>query len=440
MDHDVFIIGTGTAGKTAAFMLKAKGFNVGIADHRPLGGTCSLRGCVPKKVLWGIADLAAKTGALDAISTARIKWRDLIRFKNTFTDPVPGWNEEMFRDEGIVIYKNKVRFTGTHELAIGGKTISASKIVIAAGATPRKLDLPGEEFITLSDEFLDLPALPQHIVFIGGGYISAEFANIVSACGKKATILHRSAAFLKGFEPDIVNLLLKGMKKRDMEVFTDTPVTGIYRQGKKLIVKSEKKEFECDLVVHGAGRVPAIEELGLEEGNISANRKGIAVNAYLQSTTNPDVYAAGDAADIGLPLTPTAGMHGETIAKNIIDGNTVQVNHAATPTVVFSLPPMASVGLTEKQAKDKGLDFRVNFTENTDDFDSRRLGLKSSGYKVIIEKEGGKILGAHILGENADEAINIFALAMKEGITADRLAKVLWAFPTAISDVEDMVG
>jgi len=205
-------------------------------------------------------------------------------------------------------------------------------------------------------------------------------------------------------------------------------------------VETTKEEISCDLVVHGAGRIPEIEALDLKAGHVTSTPRGIEVNDYLQSTTNPDVYAAGDAAGIGPPLTSTAGMHGETVASNIINGNTTKADHAAIPTVVFSIPPLASVGLTERQAKDEGLDFRVNFTDNSDGFDSRRLGLKSSGYKVIIEKESGRILGAHLLGENADEAINIFALAMKEGITAHRLAKVLWAFPTTISDVEDMVS
>lgn len=440
MDYDAFIIGAGTAGMTAAFKLKANGFRVGIADYRPFGGTCALRGCNPKKVLWGFADLAAKTGALGAITDATIQWPDLIRFKNTFTDPVPGWTEETFRDEGIDIFHDKAKFTGRNELAVGGKAISAEKVVVAAGATPRKLGFAGEEFVTLSEAFLNLGRLPETIVFIGGGYISFEFANMVDAWGRKAVICHRSDAVLKGFEPDIVNLLVKGMKKRGIEVLTDTPVTGVHKDGSRLVVETGEKEIGCDLAVHGAGRVPDVEGLGLEEGGIEADAKGILVNEYLQSKTNPDVYAAGDAARAGLPLTPTASMHGEAVAENIINGNTKKVNHFATPSVVFSIPPLASVGLTEKQAKEIDLDFRVNFTDNSDEFDSRRLGLQSSGYKVLIDNNDGTILGAHLHGENVDEAINIFALAMRENIPAGRLAQVLWTFPTAISDIEDMVG
>ncbi|MDW7774464.1 MAG: NAD(P)/FAD-dependent oxidoreductase [Desulfobulbaceae bacterium] len=439
MDYDAFVIGAGTAGTTAAFKLKANGFKVGIVDNRPLGGTCALRGCNPKKILWGFADLAAKTGALNAITDARIEWADLITFKRTFTDPVPGWTEEMLKDEGIDVYRKKAKFTGRQALEIDGKTVSAGKIVIASGATPRKLGIAGEEFVTLSDAFLDLADLPQTILFIGGGYISLEFANMVNAWGRKAIIFHSGPAILKGFEPDIVDLLMKGMKKRGIDVFTESPVTGVRQEGKKLVVEAGDKEVGCDLAVHGAGRVPDIEEIDLKAGNVDADAKGILVNEYLQSTTNKDVYAAGDAAGVGLPLTPTASMHGVIVAENITEGNTRKVNHFATPSVVFSIPPLASVGMTEKQARDKSLDFRVNFTENTDGFDSRRLGLKSSGYKVLIDNKGGGILGAHLHGENADEAINIFALAMREKIPADNLAKVLWTFPTTISDIEDMV-
>ncbi len=200
------------------------------------------------------------------------------------------------------------------------------------------------------------------------------------------------------------------------------------------------KKFEAELVVHGAGRIPDIDDLELERAHIKRERKGVVVNEYLQSVTNPRVYAAGDAAvSGGFPLTPVAGLEGAVAAKNLLDKNHATLNYLGVPSVVFTLPPLAAVGLSEEIAQKQGLKFRVNHADTSEWYSSRRLNLRPTGYKVLIEEGSGKILGAHLFGAHAEEVINVFALAIRKGFPASELREIPWAYPTSFSDVAYMV-
>jgi glutathione reductase (NADPH) len=197
---------------------------------------------------------------------------------------------------------------------------------------------------------------------------------------------------------------------------------------------------DSDLVVHGAGRVPDIDELSLAAGGISASRAGIEVNEYLQSVSNPLVWAAGDcAATAGPPLTPVAEYEGRTVAANLLEGPHLTAEYDAIPSVVFTLPPLARVGLLEEEARERGFDFTVNHQDTASWYSSRRVGEAFSAFKVLVQNGTGRILGAHLLGPHADETINLFALAMRTGLTADQFKHMLWAYPTQASDTAYMV-
>lgn len=447
-DFDLVVIGTGAAGSTAAFKCRSAGWQVAIIDSRPFGGTCALRGCDPKKVLVGAAELRewdhrmSEKGILS--NGAEINWPALIRFKREFTGPVPENRETGFRKAGISSFHGRARFLDRNTLQIGDDTLRARHMVIAAGAMPARLGIPGEQYLTTSEQFLELEHLPGRILFVGGGYISFEFAHVAFEAGTQVRILHRGARPLQGFDPDLVNKLVSMSRDSGIDIQLSTAVKAIESRGDHFIVAAsasgKEQRFEADMVVHGAGRVPEIDDLDLAKAGIERDRKGIVVNEYLQSPSNPSVYAAGDAAGTaGLPLTPVAGMEGGVVAANLLDGNRQKPNYSGIPTVVFTSPPLASVGLLEQDALRMGLKFRVNHQDTTLWYSSRRTGIKASGFKVLIEEQSDRVLGAHLFGPNAEEVINLFGLAIRSGLRAADLRQMIYAYPTNSSDLPYML-
>ena len=373
-----------------------------------------------------------------------IDWSALMRFKRTFTEPVPKSTEQWLAKAGIVPFHGRARFVDRTDVMVGDDTLQGQHVLIATGAWPAKLGIPGEQHLTRSDEFLELEKLPKRIIFVGGGYISFEFAHIAARAGAEVQILHRGPRPLTGFDPDLVNQLVKATEAIGVEVHLESPVEAIEKSSKKLIVhtlrKSGKKSLQADLVVHGAGRVPETDDLDLEKAGVVHTKKGVTVSEHLQSVSNPAVYAAGDAADSGgLPLTPVASMEGRVVAANLLEGNHQKPNYSGTPTVVFTVPPLASVGLQEATAREQGLEFKVNHADTSGWYSSRRVGLKYSGFKVLVEEGTGRILGAHLLGLHAEEIINLFAIAIRFGLRAEDLKEVRYAYPSSADDISYMV-
>lgn len=445
---DLIAIGTGSATSAAADKCRAAGWNVAVIDSKPFGGTCALRGCDPKKVLVGAVELIdwnrRMNGKGVAASDAHLDWSELMRFKRTFTDPVPQKKEKNFVRAGIATFHGRAHFVGPMSLAVGDETLVSRYVVIGAGAKPATLNIPGEEFLTTSEMFLDLDHLPERIIFVGGGYISFEFAHIAARAGSKVMILHRTDRPLEGFDKDLVNTLVLATKEIGVDVRLETAVTAIEKIAGRLLVRASQnaneQRFEGDMVVHGAGRVPDIDDLGLDQGNVARGARGVLVNKYLQSVSNPAVYAAGDAAaSEGFPLTPVASQEAQVVASNILKGNHREPDYRGTPTVVFTIPPLASVGLQEEAARELGLRFRVKHEDTSSWYSSRRVNLKHSGYKVLIEEDSGHILGAHLFGLRAEEVINLFALAIRTGLRADDLRRVPYGYPTGSSDMSYML-
>jgi glutathione reductase (NADPH) len=440
-DYDVVVIGSGPAGQGVIHECEGSGLRVALAESRELGGTCPLRGCDPKKVLAGAAEVISRARGMEGKgirSRIEMNWADLTAFKRTFTDPIPEEMERRLQKAAVEIHHGEARFTGLNELAVGGKTVKGKHIVVATGAAPRKLGIPGEEHVTLSDRFLEMDGIPESVLFIGGGYISFEFAHMAARAGCRATILQRGARVLKRFDPDLVRLLVRASENAGVEVRLNTPVRAVEKKrgGYRVFAgKNGGEEFAAGLVVHGGGRAPNIQNLGLQKADVLASAEGVFVNDTLRSFSNPQVYAAGDAAATPFFLTPTANLEGRLVGRNILSGNQEKPDYRAVPSVVFTVPPLASVGISEEELIRRGADYRKKFAETSSWFESRRIGMENSGIKLLLEEGSGRILGAHLLGNHAEEVINIFALAIRLDLTLEDLLKIPWVYPSSLSEI-----
>lgn len=434
---DLFIIGAGVAGRTAAKVARGAGWSVAMAEVDGLGGTCPLRGCEPKKILWQAVEAAWRAGnargqgVLD--SAPRVDWAGLMRFKRTFTEPADGAFMRSLTAMGVQIVRGRAEFTGEDRVAAGGREFHAEHFFIGVGAQPMRLPFPGAGLVTTSDGFLELDELPESIVFIGGGYISFEFAHIAARCGVGCKIIQRGGRALKLFERDMAELVVAATRDLGVEVIIGEEVTDVQREGGRLHVhvgRDRRRLCDCAMAVHGAGRAPALEGLGLEKGGVEAGKRGVTVDEHFRSVSNPRVWSAGDCADTPFQLTPVADMEAWAAARNLVHGERRTVDYSAVPSVSFTLPVLASVGLSEEQARERGLDVDVRAGDMAGWSSSRRVGVKHAGYKVLVDKATDRVLGAHVVGHQAEEIVNAFALAMGHGMTARQLKAFPLAYPT----------
>ena len=323
---DLIVVGAGMAGVAAANKCAAHGWQVAIVDPLPYGGTCALRGCDPKKILRRGAEI------IDSASLMRgkgiddaglsVNWADLMGHKHGFTDPVPQSMEHGLTGNGVTTMHGRARITRPRQLEIDDVPYGADRFLVATGARPRPLDFPGHEHLIDSTNFLDLEALPPRILFVGGGFISFEFAHIAARAGSSPVIVDRGQRPLKGADPD--------------------------------------------LVVHGAGRVAELAGLGLDAAGVETGEHGIQVAAHLQSTTNPVIWAAGDSADTaGMPLTPVAVSEAKVATSNMIKGTTAAPDYSGIPTAVFTIPELARVGMLESEARAGEIGERARRTQHS---------------------------------------------------------------------------
>ncbi|MFC5382145.1 dihydrolipoyl dehydrogenase family protein [Aquipuribacter nitratireducens] len=445
---DLIVIGAGMAGVAAAHKGAAQGWQVAIVDALPYGGTCALRGCDPKKIL--------RRGA-EVIDSARlmrgkgiddtglsINWADLMTHKHGFTDSVPASMEDGLSGSGVTALHGRAKFTGPRQLDIDGSAYDAERFLVAAGARPRPLDFPGHEHLIDSTDFLELQELPSRILFVGGGFISFEFAHIAARAGSSPVIVDRGERPLKGFDPDLVELLVDRGRQVGVQLRRTTTIVDVRPAGGAFEVTlahdGVEETVETDLVVHGAGRVAGLADLGLDAAGVEWGERGLHVAAHLQSTTNPAVWAAGDSADTdGMPLTPVAVFEAKVAASNMIKATTTAPEYSGIPTAVFTIPELARVGMLESEAREHGIDLAVRYSDTSGWYSNYRIGETTAAAKILIDRSTDQVVGAHLLGPEYGELINTLGLAIKLGLTTRQLKSATAAYPTVGSDLGSML-
>lgn len=444
--YDVIVIGSGTGGQTASYRLRRAGLNVALVDdsEQP-GGTCALTGCQPKKWFYEVAEVIAKSRHLTSggiTVPAAGDWQSVWFQKQKFVEKVPENTIEGLHKAGVDFIKGTAAFENKNTLNINGGFFSADFFILATGARPSSLPFSGAEHLTTSDGFLALSRLPAKIVFVGGGFISFEFAHFAARIGpeeRKVLILEAADRPLGMFDEELVDLLVKASIEDGIDVMSNTKITSVDRQGDLFHMRTDSdKVFEADLVVHGASRTPRIDGLNLDKIGVHASKRGIDVNPQMQ-TSVPHIFAAGDCAAT-IALARVADFEAKTAAENILalqkNTGTVSVDYRAVPAILFSYPQFGMVGETEASLKKRKIPYRKNRATGLQWSTYRRVGMKYAGYKILVA-EDDTILGAHILSDNASGLINTFRQAIIDGKTADDLYQhsIMTPYPSRESDI-----
>lgn len=444
--YEVVVIGSGTGGQTAAYDLKRAGLNVALVENseRP-GGTCALAGCQPKKYFYEVAEVIAKSRhlATKGIATAAAgDWHAVWEQKQKFTDDVPAETVNGLYEAGIDFLEGTAAFKDAHTLDVAGQAIAADFFVLATGAKPAALPIEGGEHLITSSEFLERDRLPRRIVFVGGGFISFEFAHFAARIGpeeRSITILEVGDRPLQRFDGEMVHLLQKASAEDGIVVKTNTKITAIEKQGDTFGVRTDSDLcYEADLVVHGAGRIAETEGLNLERIGVDITEKGIRVNDKMQ-TTVAHIYAVGDCAAT-LALARVADFEAHVAAKNIlaIRKNTalISVDYKAVPFVLFSYPQYGMVGATEETLKRAGIAYRKSTAVDVKWPTYRRAGIQHAGYKILAA-EDDTILGVHVVSDNPAGLINTFKQAIIDGATVEKLYwdNIMSPYPSRESDI-----
>ena len=447
-DYDAVIIGSGTAGQTAAYALRAKGLNIAVVEKSDTpGGTCALAGCQAKKWFYEGTEVMAKSVHLSGkgvISAPQVEWSDFLKEKNKFTQTVPGNTIAGFEKKGIHVISGAAHFQDERTLSVDDRTISARYFVIASGSHPMPLPIEGIEHAITSDQFLELPSLPDRFVFIGGGFISFEFAHFVARLGdspaRQTVILEAAPRPLGPFDSEMVDLLVAASEAEGIAVHTDIRITAIEREADGLrVMTSSGERFTADIVVNSAGRMAAINDLGLEQAGIEHSSRGIQVNACMQ-TTQPHIYAIGDCAAT-IQLARVADSEAMVAVDAILEttGRSAprsEMDYSAVPSILFTYPQYGMVGSTEDALKNKAIPYTKSFGKELAWPTYRRIGMKHAAYKILVGANN-EFLGAHILSDNAAGLINTIRLAMLNRIPAASLyhQSVVSPYPSRESDL-----
>jgi glutathione reductase (NADPH) len=443
---DVVIVGAGTGGQTAAHDLRDKGLKVAVIESsdRP-GGICALAGCQAKKWFYEVAETVAKSRHLldkGILSPPTGAWAAVLGEKNDFTSRVPGRTVEGFKTAGIDFLPGSARFLDPDTLAVDGKKIAAEFFVLATGARPRPLAMAGADLLVTSDGFLDMENPAGRILFVGGGFISFEFAHFAARLGPEGTrclILEVGDRPLKPFDSEMVDLLVRASAEEGIEVRTGVQIESVERGPSGFTATAGTGEtFDADLVVHGAGRSPNIETLDLDSGGIAHTRKGIVVDRGME-TSNPNVFAVGDCAAT-VQLARVADHEAHVAANNILSklgrARSREIDYGSVPAVLFTYPQFAMVGKTEDALKREGVAYTRSFSGNLEWPTYTRIGMKHAAFKILTGTDG-KILGAHMLSDYGSGVINTVRMAMIQKTSATDLywQSVMTPYPTRESDL-----
>lgn len=444
--YDAIIIGGGNAGFGVSSVLADAGKSLAFIEESEFGGTCPNRGCTPKKVLVAAAaslDAIAKASAHGiTVGEARLDWTALIDRKTEMIDFIPGAMRGLAEKRGDV-YVGSARFTGPRTVQVGDHELTAENIIIATGSKTRPLPIPGAELMITSDEVLSHREQPREVVFVGGGVIALEFSHVYARAGTKVTILEVMPQLLPRLDEDLVAQLRAATEALGVTVHTGVGVKEVREAGgrREIVFETdgETVTLRADQVVNGAGRIANVESLDLEAAGIEHDGVRVVVDPHLQSTSNPAIWVAGDALVHTAQLSPVATFEGQLVGRNILNDSCEVPDYTTLPSSVYTVPSLATVGLTEAQARDTGSRIRVAVNDMTGWFSGKSYVENTAWAKIIIDEDSDLILGAHLIGHNADDLVHTFALAMKHGITATSLKDTIFAYPSFSSDIKNLL-
>jgi glutathione reductase (NADPH) len=442
-DYDLFVIGAGSGGVRAARLAAMTGAKVAVAEEYRVGGTCVVRGCVPKKLMVYAAEfahsfeLAKKYGW--SVGPCKFDWREFLTNKDLEIARLSGIYTSNLQKAGADLLHEKARFVDSHtlELADSGRRITAGKVLIATGGRPRlPADVPGIEHAITSNEAFHLQSLPESIVVVGGGYIAVEFACIFHGLGVKTTLVYRGANLLRGFDEDVRAHLADELRKRGLRVALSAQHQSIERRpdGKLVSRLSNDLVIDSDQVMFATGREPYVEGLGLDAAGVKLTKEGaVAVDEYSQ-TNVPHIWAVGDVTD-RFNLTPVAIREGAAFAETVFYDRKTRFDHTDIPTAVFSQPPVGVVGLTESEARHRFPAVDIYLTR------FRPMKTAFAGFeertlmKLVVDASSARVVGVHVVGPDGPEMIQLAAIAVKAGLTKAQWDATCALHPTAAEEL-----
>ncbi len=442
-DFDLFTLGAGSGGVAASRRAGAYGARVAICEEGRVGGTCVLRGCVPKKLLvYGshfhddFADAAGFGWTLPEAPT--LDWARLIAAKDRELDRLNGVYLRLLRDSGVTLVEGRARVVDAHTVEAGGRRYTARYILVATGGRPHLPALRGIEHAITSNEALSLPALPRRLAVVGGGYIGVELAGVFNAVGVEVTMLLRGDTVLRGFDEDVRATLTAELRKRGVAIRCETVVSDIERRGDALsVLTGEGDAIEVDAVLYATGRVPNTTGIGLAEAGVVLGDAGAVVVDGWSRTAVPSIYAVGDCTN-RKNLTPVAIAEGRAVAETLFHDRPTQVDHEHVPSAVFSQPPVGTVGYTEAEARARcgAVDVYVSsfrpMKHTLSGRDERTM------MKLVVERATDRVVGCHVVGADAPEIVQGFAVAVRCGATKAMFDATVGIHPTAAEELVTM--
>lgn len=443
-DFDLFVIGAGSGGVRAARFAASFGAKVAVAESRYLGGTCVNVGCVPKKLMVYAAHYQdefklSRSFGWD-VEAKSFDWTTLINNKNTEIERLNGIYEKLLVDSGVNLLNGHAKLVDAHTVDVDGKQYTAEHILIAVGGWPQVPDIPGREHITDSNQVFFLKEQPKRVLVIGGGYIAVEFASVFHGLGSQTKLAYRGDLFLRGFDNDVREHLHQELLKKDMTLRFNCDVQSIDKQTDKslLITFKDGQTTEVDCIFYATGRRPMLDNLGLENVNIKLDDSGHIVVDDLYQTSESSILAIGDVTG-GMQLTPVALAEGMAVARRLFRQEDYKpVDYNLIPTAVFSLPNIATVGLSEEQARADG--FAVQVFKSS--FRPMKLSLSNEQerifMKLIVDEATDRVLGCHMVGPDAGELMQGIAVALKAGATKQMFDDTIGIHPTAAEEFVTM--
>lgn len=444
--YDIIIIGGGNAGFGVSSVAGPAGKSIAFIEEWDFGGTCPNRGCTPKKVLVAAAHAlheigTAKVHGID-VGAPKLDWAKMIDREKAMIAAIPEQMAGLAEKRGTV-YRGTAKFVGPNSVTVDDTVLAGDNIVIATGSKPRPLPIAGAQHMITSDDVLNDQTMPKDVVFVGGGVIAMEFSHVYARAGANVTILEVMPRVLPNLDADAVAVLRAESERIGVVIKTGVSVDEITEKDDRLIVRYEHDgqtiETEADRVVNGAGRIANVDGLDLEAADVRHDGVRIDVDATLRSVSNPSVWACGDALVTSAQLSPIATYEGQVVGRNIVGDSSEAPDYDAIASCVYTVPALASVGLTEERAREAGLNVSVRTADMTGWFSGKTYGETVAWSKALIDDDSDRIVGFHIVGHAGEELIHFVALAMKHGITATQIKDMVFGFPTFSSDIKNML-